>query len=77
MARRYSGSALPDTAKWRVVLPNPDQLVLQFEATNIEDFDHLIWIEERLAEDLGRNVEIDGHDFGRGSSTSLFWRENQ
>ena len=49
-----------------VVLLNPDQLVLQFEATNIEDFDHLIWLEERLAEDLGRDVEIDGHDFGRG-----------
>jgi hypothetical protein len=52
--------------KWRVVLSNPDQLVLQFEATNIEDFDHLILLEERLAEALGCDIEIDGHDFGKG-----------
>ena len=42
------------------------QLVLQFYASSIEDFDQLIEIEEMLESTLGNLHEVDGHDFGSG-----------
>lgn len=42
------------------------QLVLQFEATGIEDFDGLIVLEEILITTLPRKCRVDGHDFGMG-----------
>ena len=42
------------------------QLVLQFDAPNIQDFDFLIEIENRLESALGNLHEVDGHDFGSG-----------
>ncbi len=42
------------------------QLILQFDASNIEDFDQLIEIEDRIESALGNLHEVDGHDFGSG-----------
>lgn len=42
------------------------QLILQFDASNIEDFDQLIEIEDKLESALGNLHEVDGHDFGSG-----------
>ena len=42
------------------------QLVLQFDASNAEDLDLLIEIEDRLERALGSSHEVDGHDYGSG-----------
>jgi len=42
------------------------QLVLQFTADSMEDFDRLVALEDRLIEELGDAVTVDGHDFGSG-----------
>ena len=42
------------------------QLILQFEADSIVDFDQLVALENKLIEDLGNVVTADGHDFGSG-----------
>jgi len=42
------------------------QLVIQFEAASIEDFDRLIQVEEELSARLSRVACVDGHDFGQG-----------
>jgi len=41
------------------------QLVLQFRATSIEDFDRLIAFETILLDSLPPLGEVDGHDFGK------------
>jgi hypothetical protein len=40
------------------------QLVLQFGATTIEDFDQLVALEDKLTQELGSVATVDGHDFG-------------
>ena len=40
------------------------QLVLQFEAASMEEFERLIAIEDRLTEALSDLAIVDGHDFG-------------
>ena len=42
------------------------QLVLQFDASNIEDFDQVIEIENSTTDVLGNAHVVDGHDFGSG-----------
>jgi len=42
------------------------QLVLQFAADSIEDFDRLVTLEDRLIEELDDVAAVDGHDFGSG-----------
>jgi hypothetical protein len=42
------------------------QLVLQFAAKELSQFDELIALEEKLVESLPLNSEVDGHDFGSG-----------
>lgn len=42
------------------------QLVLQFAATDISDFDTLVAFEERLIQHLRPSATVDGHDFGCG-----------
>ena len=42
------------------------QLVLQFAANSMEDFDRLVVLEDRLIEELGEVAMVDGHDFGLG-----------
>jgi hypothetical protein len=40
------------------------QLVIQFPAENIEDFDSLVKLEDSLIEAIGISANVDGHDFG-------------
>lgn len=42
------------------------QLVLQFAADSMEDYDRLVALEDRLIEELGEAATVDGHDFGLG-----------
>jgi hypothetical protein len=42
------------------------QLVLQFEAEKLNDFDDLVRIEEMLRDVLGPRADVDGHDMGAG-----------
>ncbi len=42
------------------------QLVLQWPATSIKDFDDLIEVENILEENLSTSSEVDGHDAGSG-----------
>ena len=42
------------------------QLVLQFNASSIEDFDAMVALEEDIERVLGENHEVDGHDYGSG-----------
>ncbi len=42
------------------------QLVLQFSANSIADFDRLVLLETKLMEALDDIAAVDGHDFGSG-----------
>jgi hypothetical protein len=42
------------------------QLVLQFPANSIADYDEMIALEDELIENLGSSAEVDGHDCGSG-----------
>lgn len=41
------------------------QLVLQFTATDMTDFDQLVAVEEKLIEHLNGLAFVDGHDYGK------------
>lgn len=43
------------------------QLVLQWPASSIKDYDDMVWVEEALMDGLGDIAEVDGHDAGSGS----------
>ena len=43
------------------------QLVLQFSANSMLEFDSLVSLETKLMEKLGEIGVVDGHDFGRGT----------
>lgn len=42
------------------------QLVLQFGAAFLEDFDRLVALEDQLLSELSAFATVDGHDFGLG-----------
>ena len=42
------------------------QLVLQFQAESVQEFDELVVLEELLVENLPLHSQVDGHDFGSG-----------
>jgi hypothetical protein len=42
------------------------QLVIQFDAVPLSDFDRFIALDEPLRQQLANLAEIDGHDFGSG-----------
>ncbi len=42
------------------------QLVLQWPAASIKDYDTMIEIEDVLTENLSKNSDVDGHDAGSG-----------
>ncbi len=42
------------------------QLVLQFSAHTLEDYDQLISLETLLLKQLDRVAKVDGHDMGKG-----------
>jgi hypothetical protein len=52
------------------------QLVLQWPASSIKDYDAMIGIEDILIENLGDNEEIDGHDAGSGE-VNIFIRTDE
>ena len=57
----------PETVKASVTLETMKyQLVLQWPASSIQDFDAMIAIENKLIENLSEGSEVDGHDFGSG-----------
>src|SRR5947209_5984404 len=51
------------------------QLVLQWPASSIKDYDALIEIEDALIEKLPEKNEVDGHDAGSGEM-NIFIRTN-
>ena len=48
------------------------QLVLQFQAERVQEFDELAVLEDLLVENLPSHPVVDGHDFGSGELISLF-----
>ena len=42
------------------------QLVLQFQAKSVQEFDELVGLEDLLVDNLPSHSEVEGHDFGRG-----------
>jgi hypothetical protein len=42
------------------------QLVLQFQAESVQQFDELAVLEDLLVENLPSHSVVDGHDFGSG-----------
>jgi hypothetical protein len=42
------------------------QLVLQWPAASIDDYDSMVEIENLLIDQLAENSEVDGHDLGSG-----------
>jgi hypothetical protein len=42
------------------------QLVLQFQAESVQEFDELVLLEELLVKKLPLDSEVDGHDFASG-----------
>ena len=62
------------------------QLVIQFPAESLTDFDEMVALEDRLIADLGTSAKVDGHDFGSGTANiyifttepeMTFWRVRQ
>lgn len=47
--------------------PMKYQLVLQWPAASIKDYDDMVWVEGALIEGLGEIAEVDGHDAGSGT----------
>jgi hypothetical protein len=52
------------------------QLVLQFPARDMADYDAVIEVEELLIGGLGDRAEVDGHDVGLGAMNVFIWAEN-
>lgn len=47
------------------------QVVLQWPADSLDDFDEMVRLENLLIAKLSRRSEVDGHDFGSGE-TNIF-----
>jgi hypothetical protein len=41
------------------------QLVMQFEASSLKDYERLVAFERKLKTELGSLADVDGHDFGQ------------
>lgn len=52
------------------------QLVLQFPAHDIQDFDSLIELEDIIEDALGNLHEVDGHDFGSGEMNIFIFTDD-
>jgi hypothetical protein len=52
------------------------QVVLQWPASSVNDFDGMVEIEDLLVEKLGAHSEVDGHDFG-AEETNIFVRTDE
>ena len=42
------------------------QLIIQFQAESMQEFDELVVLEDLLVENLPLHSQVDGHDFGSG-----------
>jgi len=51
------------------------QLVVQWPASSMKDYDAMVEIEDALIENLGSKSEVDGHDAGSGE-VNIFIRTN-
>ncbi len=51
------------------------QLVLQWPASSIKDYDSLIEIEDVLTRKLGDNSDVDGHDAGLGEMNIFIYTD--
>jgi len=47
------------------------QLVIQFDTSNLVDFDTLVALEDKLDLKLCASHEVDGHDFGSGEMSHI------
>jgi hypothetical protein len=52
------------------------QLVLQWPASSIKDFDAMIEIEDVLINNLSQESDVDGHDFGSGTMNIFIYTDN-
>jgi hypothetical protein len=52
------------------------QLVLQWPASSVDDYDSMITIEDSLIEGLPNDSKVDGHDAGSGQ-VNIFIRTNE
>lgn len=44
------------------------QLVLQFSAGSLSDFDEVVKLEDQIVKLLQQQADVDGHDFGSGEA---------
>jgi hypothetical protein len=51
------------------------QLILQFTATTMSDFDQLVALEKKLVEELDSIAVVDGHDFGQSEFNIFIFTE--
>jgi len=51
------------------------QLVLQWTASSINDYDDMIWVEEALKKGIGQIGSLEGHDVGEGQ-VNIFLETN-
>jgi hypothetical protein len=42
------------------------QLIIQFQAESVQEFDELVVLEDLLVENLPLHSQVNGHDFGSG-----------
>jgi hypothetical protein len=52
------------------------QLVLQFPADAIDDYDAMVELEDLLIETLNDGSDVDGHDFGNGEMNIFVWTDD-
>jgi len=52
------------------------QLVLQFPANSVADYDEMVALEDKLIENLGVSANVDGHDCGSGEM-NIFVHTNE
>jgi hypothetical protein len=51
------------------------QLVVQWPASSVDDYDSMIEIEDSLIEELPGDAEVDGHDAGSGQVNIFIWTD--
>ena len=49
------------------------QVVLQWPAHSLNDYDEMIAVEDYLIAKLSEQSEVDGHDFGKGETNIFCW----
>jgi hypothetical protein len=52
------------------------QLVLQFPAGSVADYNALVALEDALIDGLGDRADVDGHDLAQGEMNVFIWTED-